>query len=481
MKPVVHSFGLVVVLLAALMLPAAVIGFYRDGVAAGQSFLLAAMITLFIGGCLISSTARSSRSLNKRQCYAMLFLFWLGLPPLAALPFWIGPWAFPYLDALFEAVSGLTTTGFTVLDGRTEVASAILFWRALLQWAGGLMTVVLLVTVLVSLHVGGLQLFRSALPYGEGGGSITDRLRATVLNLLPVYSGLTAICAFALWLAGAGAFDALCLALSAISTGGFVTAGGQEVLLRSPVQIVLLVFMCIGAINLTTLWAVATRRPRALERDPEARYLLLAIVLLGLVVGISTAVHTGEAPLRIVLEAAFQVVSALTTTGFVIPDADTWALVSPVLIIGLLLTGGCTASPSGGMRLMRIAVLFKQARRELYRLNHPHGVLPLRYGQQRVDDQAIWGVWSYFFALVGFIALIAIVLSGLGLEPMAAIAASVACLTNTGPFASVLAPELGPISQVPAGVREVFMTAMLLARLELLALLILLSPAYWQR
>lgn len=481
MKPVVHSFGLVVMILAGMKVLAAAVGFYRDGVDAGQTFLLSAVIALFVGGALMLATARSEKDLSKRQSYVMLFLFWLGLPPVAALPLWLGPWSLQPQHALFEAVSALTTTGFSVFSDLSAVPDAVLFWRALLQWAGGLMTVVLMVVLLANLRVGGLQLFRSAIPHGERGGDVLDRLLATSRSLLVVYAGLTMACAIALWLSGVPVFDALCLALSTLSTGGFVTSAGSAALVLPWVQAVLLVFMIIGALNMTTLWAVVSRRPRPLREDPEARYLVIAVAVLSLLVVVVLYWHTGSAIVALDFETVFLVVSAVTTSGFVIPGVETWSLISPVLIIGVLLAGGCTASTSGGMRLLRIAVLFKQARRELYRLNHPHGVLPLRLGDRRIDDQAIWGVWSYFFALIGFVALTSIVLAGMGLEPMAAVSAAVAALCNAGPFAAILAPELGPVAELADEVKLVLMAAMLSARLELLTLLILLSPAYWQR
>lgn len=481
MKPVVQSFGLMVVILAAMMVLAAAVGFYRDGPAAGLGFLFSAIIALFVGGALMLATARSQQDLTKRQSYVLLFLFWLGLPPVAALPLWLGPWSMPPLHALFEAVSALTTTGFSVFHDLSSTSDAVMFWRALLQWAGGLMTVVLMVAVLTNLNLGGLQLFRSAIPYGERGGTVMERLLSTSRSLLLVYSGLTGLCAIALWLAGMSVFDALCLALSTVSTGGFVTPGASAALVLPAVQTVLLIFMVVGALNLTTLWALANRRTRPLREDPEARYMMVAIAVLAFMAVVALYLHTGSFFVAFDLEAVFLIVSAVTTAGFVIPGVETWGMISPVLIIGLLLAGGCTASTSGGMRLLRIAVLFKQARRELYRLNHPHGVLPMRLGTQRIDDQAIWGVWSYFFALIGFVAVTAIALSGLGLEPLAAISAAVAALTNAGPFAAVLAPEIGPIAALADEAKAVLVAAMLSARLELLTLLILLSPAYWQR
>ena len=477
----VHGFGLLVLMLAALMALAAAMALYVDGVDASFGFLYSALIASFCGGGLMLSTNDRQYDLSKRECYMLLFLFWLGLPLFAALPFWLGPWSLSVEHSLFEAVSALTTTGMTVLDDPARLRPSLAFWRALLQWAGGLMTIVLLAVLLSSLRVGGLQLFRSALPHGETGGSVPERLLATARELLLVYAGLTLLCAVCLWLAGMTGFDALCTALSTLSTGGFVSVGAAPAMTLPLVQAVLFVFMLLAAVNLTSLWALAHRRPRPLQNDPEARYLLWTAATLAVLLTIVLLTSTDSGLVMAVRQALFLTVSGMTTTAFLDPSAADWRVVSPVLIIGLLFVGGSTASSTGGMRLLRIAVLFKQARRELYRLNHPHGVLPMRFGEQRIDDQAIWGVWSYFFALVGFTALTAVALAGLGLTPTAAIAGAVASLTNAGPFAALLTPEFGAVAELPAAARGVLMAAMLSARLELLTLLILLSPAYWRR
>ena len=481
MKLVVNSFGQAVLVLAVLMAITGAFAIYADGAGASMAFLLSALMSAFFGGGLMLSTASRRRDLNKQESYFLLFLYWLGLPPLAALPFWLGPWSLPAEQALFEAVSALTTTGFTVLTEQDGMARSLLLWRALLQWAGGLMTVVLMVVLLVSLRVGGLQLFRNAMPHGEGGGSIPDRLLATARDLLPVYAGFTAVCAICLWIAGMSGFDALCTALATLSTGGFVTAGASAEMARPLVQFVLVVFMIVAAVNLTSLWALVHRRPRPFRRDPEARYLawtmaILACLLFALLLSVSDAGLVSA-----FRQAVFLTVSGMTTTAFLDPTAKDWPLISPVLVIGLLFVGASTASTSGGMRLLRIAVLFKQARRELYRLNHPHGVLPMRIGEQRIDDRAIWGVWSYFFALVTFTALVAMALAGLGLGPTGAIAAAVVALTNAGPFAAILSSEFGLVADLPVACRAVLILAMLAARLELLTLLIVFYPSYWRR
>ena len=476
-----HSFGLAVVLLAVLMTLAGSAGLLLGDKAAAWAFLLSALITLFCGGGLMLATSRTGPELTNREGYVLLFVFWLGLPLFAALPLWLGPWSLPPLHALFEAVSALTTTGLSVLDDPRSHTPSLLLWRALLQWAGGLVGVILLVVVLVYLHVGGLQLFQNALPHGEGGGSLIDRLFATAKDLLPVYTGLTAVCGFCLWLAGLSGFDALCLALSTLSTGGLVNPTAAAALAHPLVQLVLVVFMIIAALNLTTLWALAHRRRRALRQDPEARYLPVTIGVLVVLMTLVVLYRSDLGPLSAFKEALFLTVSGMTTTAFIDPSAAYVLYVSPVLVIGLMFVGGSSGSTTGGMRLLRIAVLFKQARRELYRLNHPHGVLPLRIGERRIDHGAMRGVWSYFFALVFFTALTAMILGSLGLAPMAAIAGAVASLTNAGPFAAVLSHEFGQVSTMSDAAMAVLMAAMLTARLELLTLLVLLYPSYWRR
>jgi len=309
----------------------------------------------------------------------------------------------------------------------------------------------------------------------------------TAQDLFWIYVLLTLFSALALWATGMSAFDGLCHAFAALSTGGFSTRDGGIASFDSPaIELVLMAVMLLGAMNFTLHWAAFNGRIRAFRENAEVFYLTLTVT--ALVFGIIMLILLGEAergfigPFR---TGIFTAISALTTTGFsntaVSSGGGATMLLAPILIIGLVLVGGATGSTSGGMRLMRVAVLFKQAQRELLRLSHPHGVRLLRLGKVRVDNPVVWSVWSFFFLLILVLAAIAMSLAFLGLPPDAAVAAAVMSVSNAGPFLQTVAPGAPSYADMPDGAKLVVTFGMLAGRVELLALLSLFNPAYWRR
>ena len=478
---VLYALGWSIVCLALAMLLPSLLAWVEGDNELAWSFGASAVLTGFFGGALLAATGGSGEIMDKRESYLFVVLVWVVLAGFGAVPFYFSSPDFAGIDALFEASSGLTTTGATVLDDLDGVPSAILLWRALLQWGGGFLTILLVIVLLSYIGVGGLELFSSALPKGEGD-SLSTRLAQTARALAWAYVLATFACWVLLWLGGVPGLEALCLAFSTLSTGGFVTRNGGIAAFDSwVVELVLLCFMLVGAVNFTLVWAAFHGRWQSVRRDPELRYLLAGAAAAGIGLAVYIYLVGGHSAFDSLRHGLFAAVSALTTTGFSSADPQIWVGLSPVLLIGLLLVGASTGSTGGGLKLMRIAVLFKQASRELARLSHPHGVVSLRFGDRRITDPVILAVWSLFFVYILAFAGISLALALLDVDVLTALAAAAVTLTNAGPAMAGIDPAGGGLSAMPPAAKALLCVAMLLGRVELLTLLTLVNPAYWKR
>jgi trk system potassium uptake protein TrkH len=303
----------------------------------------------------------------------------------------------------------------------------------------------------------------------------------TAQDLFWVYVILTLLCAVALWAVGMTAFEALCHAFSTLSTGGFSTRDGGVAAFDNPLaELVLMAFMLVAAMNLTLHWAGFQGRFRAYRDNIEVHYLSVALVIL-VIAAAGLGVWAEETDFPDGFRGSlFNAISALTTTGFSNAGGGVPIGLPPILIIGLVLVGGAVGSTTGGMRMLRLAVLFKQAQRELLRLLHPHAAVPLKVGPRTVATTTVWGVWSLFFVLILALAATSLVLSLTGLSPEAAVAAAVAAVSNAGPFLPAIEPTAPAYAEMSGTAKLTLAAAMLAGRVELLALLTLANPAYWR-
>lgn len=480
---VIHCLGWAIALLAGLMVLPAMTALFENNLHLAWTFAASAVLSGFFGAGFALATRRENLVFGKREAFMFLVLVWIVLSVFAAIPLHFSDLSLHSLDAVFEAVSGLTTTGATAFVGLEAMSPAILLWRALLQWAGGLLSVVLAVSLISHLGIGGMEAYHNALPRGEGA-SLPARMLQTVQDLFWIYVLLTLLSAMALWAGGMTGFDALCHAFSAISTGGFSTRDGGIASFHSPlIEFALMVIMLLGAMNFTFHWAAFNGRFRAFRENIEVYYLAAVLsVLVVVLLGLSLSGTADRAFVETFRSEIFTAVSALTTTGFRNdPTGGGVPPLAPILIVGLVLVGGAAGSTTGGVRLMRVAVLFKQAQRELLHLSFPHGVRPLRLGKLRIENPVIWSVWSFFFVFILVLAALALALAYFGLEANAAIAGAVVAISNAGPFLHGIVPDAPSFQDMSDGAKTTMIIGMLAGRIELLALLSLLNPAYWSR
>lgn len=439
-------------------------------------FGLAFGITLGAGAAL-RLTPRATAELRSREGFLITVLFYAGLGLFGALPMYLAPGLTDtFTDAAFESLSGLTTTGATVITGLDELPRAILFYRQLLQWLGGMGIVVLAVAVLPMLGVGGMQLYRTESPGPVKDTKLTPRITETARALWYIYCGLTLVCGVSYWSAGMGAFDAICHAFSTVAIGGFSTHDASLGHFDSAaIEAVAIVFMVVSGMNFG-LHFLALRKPRQYLEDLELRTYLAALAFVAVLVTWTLArLDATPQPLR---EGIFHAVSITTTTGFTTTNFSAWPSFAPALLLFAAFVGGCAGSTAGGIKMVRALLILRQGLREIRRLIHPNGVFPVKLGKDVVPDRVLDGVWGFFAAyMIVFLALVCLLLGVSSLDFVSAFSAVGACLNNLGPGLGDVALNYASLS---APAKWLLALAMLLGRLEIFTLLVLLTPAYWR-
>ncbi|GMR15053.1 MAG: TrkH family potassium uptake protein [Gammaproteobacteria bacterium] len=459
--------------------PALVSWWYQDGTA--SIFLISAVILFIIGMAIFLPVRNSHQELRLRDGFLIVAASWLTLALVGALPFLLLTQPdISYVDAVFESMSGLTTTGSTILTNIDGLPRGILYYRQQLQWLGGLGIVVLAVAILPMLRVGGMQLYRAETPGPMKDSKLTPRITETAKALWLIYLGITVLAALAYWLGGMTLFDAVGHAFSTVSTGGMSTHDAGFGWFDNPtLETIATVFMVVSGINFAThftSWKRASAQPYF--QDPELK--VYASLLLGFAVLVSIALYlngTYGSIAESARYAGFQVVSIMTSTGYTTTDFSLWPGFIPILLILVAFIGGCAGSTSGGMKVIRIMLLYRQAIREIHRLIHPHAVIPVKIGGRKTSTTVMDAVWGFFFLYVTSFVLITIALNGVGVDPVTAYSAAAASLTNLG-------PGLGDVSANYASLNStakvILSFAMLLGRLEIFTILVLFTPAFWR-
>jgi trk system potassium uptake protein len=472
--------GLLLIIFSCTMLPPIAVALHYDDGNAGSFF--ESFITLLVIGMAIWWPARKHvRDLRLRDGFLVVATFWVVLGIAGAAPLVLADVPDMSLtDAIFEAVSGFTTTGATVLTGLDDLPRSILYYRQQIQWFGGIGMVVLAVAVLPMLGVGGMQLLKAGTPGPVKDARLTPRITETAKALWIVYVAITAACAAGYWMAGMSVFDAVAHAFSTVSTGGFSTHDKNLAYFNSAgVETVAVIFMLLGGINFS-LHFLAWRRWQLIDyfRDPECRaYLVtLSVIATGCVVSlIVTDSANGSEAFR---HGTLQAVSFMTSTGFVTTDYSLWPGALPVLLILSTFIGGCAGSTASGMKVIRWLLLLKQGACEISRLVHPSAVLPVKIGNKAVDSRIVDSVWGFFAFYVVCFGVLMVALMSTGEDQVTAFSAIATCINNTGP---ALGKVVSNFVHMSDGGKWICILAMLLGRLEIYPLLILIAPAFWRR
>ena len=462
----------------SFLLPAAVALFFAERTL--TTFLSAFAITL-ISGLVLWLPLRGKRELRGGDGFLVTALFYLGLGMFGAIPFWLGDaLQLSFTDAVFESISGLTTTGATTIVGLDQLPKSLLIYRQMLQWMGGMGIIVLAVAIYPMLGIGGMQLYRTESAGPMKDNKLTPRITETAKALWYLYIGLTAACALAYWYAGMSGFDAIAHSFSTVSIGGFSTHDSSMGYFDSgAVEAVAIIFMTLSGINFALHFLVWRRRnPLHYFQDVEVRVYLFVLALVAIIVCAILWWHPGSTD-DALRDGIFQAVSITTTTGFTTSNFAAWPSVAPILLLFAAFAGGCAGSTAGGIKMIRVLMIYLQGMREVKRLIHPNGVFSIKLGRESVPDRRVDAVWSFFSVYVFFFLLSVCTLMIMSdMDFITAFSAVGACLNNLGPGLGDVAANY---TSITADVKWVLMFNMVLGRLEIFTLLVLLTPAYWRR
>ena len=476
----VRILGILIILFSATLIPPIVVSIlYADQ---AHTAFIAALGIIFGFGLLCWWSVRGHKQeLKLRDGFVVVVLIWVVLSILAAVPLLLvdNP-DMRVVDALFEATSGLTTTGATILISLDNVPHSVLYYRQQLQWLGGMGIIVLAVAVLPALGIGGMQLYRAETPGPMKDARLTPRITETAKAIWYIYLGLTVVCGGAYYFAGMSGFDAVCHAFSTVAIGGFSTHDASlGYFQNNTIYLLACLFMILAGLNFALHFtAVHSLRVSVYLKDTEAKVyfgvILMAVIL---TIFMLTWHRTYDTLGENLIQGTVQVISIVTTTGFTTSEFSLWPTFVPLLLILLSTAGGCAGSTAGGMKIIRMTLLFKQGSREISRLVHPSALIPIKLGGKPVADNVINAVWGFLSLYIFSFTVLLILMLATGCDLLTAWSAVVASLNNLGPGLGDVAHNYTSISD--SG-KIILTFAMLLGRLELFTLLVLVFPVFWR-
>ena len=443
-------------------------------------FFLAFTITMIVGFLSWLPARNMKGEIRIRDGFIITVLFWLVLSTFGALPFALSQETnLSFIDALFESISGLTTTGATVFTNLEDLPKSILYYRQQLQWLGGIGIVVIAVSILPMIGVGGMQIYKAETPGPIKDTKLTPRIAETANALFKIYVFLTVVCAIAYWVAGMSWFDALSHSFSTISIGGFSTydesLGHFD---NNAVLTIASIFMVVSGLNFAlhyTAWHA--RSIKSYIADPEARLFVL-VILFGILVTTYFLYTTASMPNEeILFVGVFQLISILTTTGFTTTEFHLWPSFLPFFLILLSFFGACAGSTGGGIKMGRILIMSQQVVREIYRLIHPNAVLPIKTKKHKIPERVTDGIWAFFGIYFFIFYVMVLLLLANNLDYITAWSATAASFNNLGPGLGAVAENYADLNAMS---KAILCSGMLLGRLEVFTLLVVLSPTFWR-
>ena len=473
-KPLINLFSILVMLFSvSFVFPMIVSIIYKDS--ALSIFIYTFLFVFFLGLIGWFFSRGDDRELGQKDGFIIITFFWLVLSFAGSIPFIISGMGF--IDSFFESMSGITTTGATVLSGLDSLPESILFYRQLLQWMGGMGLIVLAIAVMPLLGIGGGQLYKTEIPGAMNDQKMTPRIKETAQALWAIYLGLTICCALLYFLAGMNPFDAISHSLSTVSIGGFSTHDESIGYFNSSfIEAICIIFMLLSALSFTLhYFAIYKKKPLKYFYDPELRFFLSIMALIFVIsLLINQFSNNNDGSIKDLL---FHSVSIVTTTGFSIGDPSEWhSSIGFLFLVGAFI-GACSGSVGGGVKSWRVLIMINYARINLMKMIHPNAVISLKIGSKTVEDEVATSVWGFFsiYVISFMVLLLALLMTGLDFE--SSFSAIGACLNNLG-------PGLGEVSQTyqsvtPAG-KLILSFAMILGRLEIFTLLVLFTPMFWR-
>ena len=473
-KSILKLFSILVLFFSiSYVFPIVVSIIFNDG--AINLFLYTLIGVSLIGLTGFYITRNVNNELSQKDGFIIIVMFWVVLCFAGSIPFYLSGMTF--IDSIFESMSGITTTGATVVSNLDNLPESLLFYRQLLQWMGGMGLIVLAIAVMPLLGIGGGQIYKTEIPGAMGEQRLTPRIKETAQVLWLIYFGLTVICGVFYYIGGMNSFDAVSHAMSTVAIGGFSTHNESIGYFNSlSIEIVCIIFMLLSAFSFTLhYFAIFKKKPLKYLYDPELRF-FISILIIIFIIGVVISNLSMQGPS--IREIAFHSVSMLTTTGFSISNTSNWPFsLSFLLLIGAFI-GACAGSVGGGVKSWRVLIMINHAYKNIMTIIHPNSVITLKIGTKSVDDGVATSVWGFFsIYVISFILLLLFVLMS-GLDFESAFSAVGACLNNLGPGLGIVSENYSDISSSTKGILAF---AMLLGRLEIFTLLVILTPMFWSK
>ena len=477
-KTVFFAIGVLLVILGAFMLIPFFVQFIYDE--KNNAFLLSASVTAFIGTLLVLTNLEINRKLNLQQVFLLTTLSWLGIAIFGCLPFLLSNLDLSLVDAFFESMSGITTTGSTIITNLDNAPKSILIWRAILQWLGGIGVIVMAITILPLLNVGGMQLFR--MDSSDTTEKVLPKTREITLVISIIYLTLTFACGISYWAVGMNMFDSIAHAMTTIATGGFSTYSGSIGHFHNPrIEIISIIFIVLGSIPFIAYLKFVKGDKKIFLKDSQIKglvyILIFSILLMLLYLTLNNKEYSFSENLRI---STFNVVSVLSGTGYVTADFSSWGKFPLIFFLFLMFIGGCAGSTTCGIKIFRFQILGRFIINQIKKLVYPHGVFSIKYNNEKINDTFIYSIITFIFLYFFIFFILAALLSINGLDFITAISGSASAISNVGPgLGDIIGPN-GNFSDLPNFSKLSLSLGMLLGRLELFAVLVLFFPAFWR-
>jgi len=478
LRPVLFIVGLMIAGLGlAMFIPMFVdMGYGNEG---WQVFGMSGFISLLLGGIIALASYMPNNRMRARGVFLLTTSSWVILAFIGAIPFMLQDHSMSMTDAYFEAMSGLTTTGSTVMTGLDDAPEGILIWRAMLQWYGGIGIIITALAILPRLNIGGMQIFKAE--WFDPMGKILPRAGQIAAGIGFAYIGLTVLCALGYILTGVGVFDAICLSMTTLSTGGFANSDASfAAYADGGADIVASIFMIFAAMPFAAYVLAMRGNFSAIYRNPQTRgFLFLLFVLIVLMVGYMEANnHVSTAhPIRL---AMFNIISVITGTGYSFGDYQTWGPLAVSLFFVIMFVGGCAGSTSCSIKIFRFQVAFEALRGYLFTMARPHAVAPMRYGGRPLPRSTVYSVMAFFFIFMACYVATALALSVIGLDEITALSSAATAITNVGPGLGDIVGPSGSFQPLPNSAKWVMSIAMIVGRLEIIPVLVVLTPSFWR-
>jgi len=478
-KTVFFAIGILLIILGiSMLIPFFAQFLYNEK---NSAFLSSAAVTIFIGILLVLANLEENRKLNLQQAFLLTTLSWLGIAIFGSLPFLLSDLNLSLVDAFFESMSGITTTGSTIITNLDVAPKSILLWRAILQWLGGIGVIVMAITILPLLNVGGMQLFKNE-QASDTAEKILPKTREVTLIISSIYLSLTLICGIAYWFAGMNVFDSVAHSMTTISTGGFSTYSGSIGYFQNPkIEIVSIIFIILGSIPFIAYLKFVKGDKKIFIKDSQIKglaYILIAsILLMFFYLLLSNQEYRFSENLRI---STFNVVSILSGTGYVTSDFSLWGKFPLIFFIFLMFLGGCAGSTTCGIKIFRFQLLGFFIINQIKKLVYPRGIFFIKYNNEKISDTFMYSIITFIFLYFFIFFILATLLSLNGLDFVTALSGSASAISNVGPgLGDVIGPN-GNFSSLPIFSKLSLSLGMLLGRLELFAVLVLFFPSFWK-